>query len=156
MASVEWTDERNGAGRMKRHVWITCGVVVMLGLAGCSQSSGGGSVPDPTESSDSPFLSVRDEPDGPILNPAVGGVIQVNEHNCVVLDDRLISAPPGSEVIDGGTAVVLATVGTYRFGEEVLAGGIRTTIDELDMPELRDASVRCGTPKVVIIYSGRS
>lgn len=99
---------------------------------------------------EAPFLSVRNQPDDAALDSLVSGTLRVNENDCVVLDDSLVSAPMGSAVLNDGRGVVFAGIGEYRFGDQLSVRGMRAGPTDIQTSE------RCGVKDVAVLYSSGS
>lgn len=133
--------------------WLPALAVVAVLTACASPTSGPGSSISPTSSGgalEAPFLSVRNQPDDAALDSLVSGTLRVNENDCVVLDDSLVSAPMGSAVLNGGRGVVFAGIGEYRFGDQLSVRGMRAGPTDIQTSE------RCGVKDVAVLYSSGS
>ena len=88
---------------------------------GCDAVQPDGRTPS-TTSSDGPRLLTWEGPSDRSMEAIVSGKLRVNGAGCFTLDDNLLMAPPGSEVVREGAGIAVPGLGEFDIGETVRGG----------------------------------
>lgn len=107
--------------RALRMVVTVCGVLPLAWSCGSDATT-----------SQAPTVLVLPDDAATSMYAKVGGVLGVNEQDCVTLDDRVLVVPKGSRALDE-QSIELAGLGTVRVGERLSGGGgLIDGADEVD------------------------
>ena len=98
---------------------------------GCDAVQPDGRTPS-TTSSDGPRLLTWEGPSDRSMEAIVSGKLRVNGAGCFTLDDNLLMAPPGSEVVREGAGIAVPGLGEFDIGETVRGDGGYLYLEEVD------------------------